>query len=89
MKHNLNFYPCKLEIKQSLTDRDQAQRFQMCRWFNEVMENDEHWVGKIWFSDETHFHSDGSVNRQICRIWGREPPNFVATKSLHSKKCTA
>ena len=34
------------------------------------MENDEHWVGKIWFSDEAHFHLDGSVNRHNCRIWG-------------------
>ena len=54
-----------------------------------MMEIDEHCVGKIWFSDEAHFHLDGSVNRQNCRIWGTEPPNVVTTKSLHSRKCTA
>ena len=89
LKQDLNLYPYKLEIKQTLTDRDKEQRFQMCTWFNEMMENDEHWVGKIWFSDEAHFHLDGSVNRRNCRIWGTEPPNVVTTKSLHSRKCTA
>ena len=89
MKHDLNLYPCKLEIKQSLSDRNKAQRFQMCTWFNKMMENDEHWVGKIWFSDEAHFHLDGSVNSKTYRIWGTEPPNFVATKSFHRIKGTA
>ena len=42
MKQDLNLYPYKLEIKQTLTDRDKEQRFQMCTWFNEMMENDEH-----------------------------------------------
>ena len=63
MKQDLNLYPYKLEIKQTLTDKDKEKRFQMSTWFNEMMENDEHWVGKIWFSDEAHFHLDGSVNR--------------------------
>ena len=89
MKQDLNLYPYKLEIKQTLTDKDQEKRFQMSTWFNEMMENDEHRVGKIWFSDEAHFHLDGSVNRQNCRIWVTEPPNFVTTKSLNSRKCTA
>ena len=66
MKQDFNLYPYKLEIKQTLTDRNKEQRFQMCTWFNEMMENDEHWVGKIWFSDEAHFHLDGSVNRHNC-----------------------
>ena len=86
MKQDLNLYPYKLEIKQTLTDKDKEKRFQMSTWFNEMMENDEHWVGKIWFSDEAYFHLDGSVNRQNCRIWGTGPPNFVTTKSLHSRK---
>ena len=30
MKQDLNLYPYKLEIKQTLTDRDKEQRFQMC-----------------------------------------------------------
>ena len=64
MKQDLNLYPYKLEIKQTLTDKDKEKRFQMSTWFNEMMENDEHWVGKIWFSDEAHFHLDGSVNHQ-------------------------
>ena len=77
IKQDLNLYPYKLEIKQTLTDRDKEQRFQMCTWFNEMMENDEHWVGKIWFSDEARFHLDGSVNRQNCRIWRTEPPTLL------------
>ena len=89
MKHDLNLYPYKVEIKQSLTDRDQTQRFQMCTWFNEMMKNDEHWVGKkIWFSDEAHFHLDDSVDSQACHIWAQNfqillPLNHSTAKSEH------
>ena len=88
MKHNLNLYPYKLEIKQSLTDKDKAQCFQMCMWFNEMIENDKHWVGKVWFSYEAHFHLDGSVNSQTCQIWAQNlqillPPNHSTAKSAH------
>ena len=60
MKHDLNLYPYKLEIKQSFTDRDKVQRFQMCTWFNEMMENN----GMTWFSDKAHFYLDDSINCQ-------------------------
>ena len=53
-----------------------------------MMENDEDWVSKIWFSDKAPFHLDGSVNSQTCYAWGTEPQKLVTAKSLYSKKCT-
>ena len=86
IKHVLNLNPYKLEIKQSLADGDKAQRFQMCTWFNEMMETDEHWVSKIWFSDDAHFHLDSSLNSQPA-IFGAQNlqillrPNHPTAKS--------
>ena len=32
---------------------------------------------------------NGIVNSQNCRIWGKEAPNEVNERPLHSDKCTA
>jgi len=38
-------------------------------------------LDNIWFTDESHFHLDGYVNKQNMRIWGSENPNVVLEKS--------
>ena len=38
-----------------------------------MMENDEHWVGKIWLSNETDLYPNASVDGQNCHILGAEP----------------
>ena len=43
----------------------------------------------VWFTDEAHFYLNGIVNSQHCRIWGKEAPNEVNERPLHSDKCTA
>ena len=39
-------------------------------------------------SDEAHFHLNGSVVKQNCRIWGTEPPSEVAFREAHSPHVT-
>lgn len=41
---------------------------------------------KIIFSDEAHFHVGGCVNKQNCRIWGTENPNFITEELMHSTR---
>ncbi|EFN79524.1 hypothetical protein EAI_06736, partial [Harpegnathos saltator] len=43
---------------------------------------------KIIFSDEAHFHLDGLVNRQNCRIWGSENPRVIVEKQMHPQRVT-
>lgn len=41
---------------------------------------------KIIFRDEAHFHLDGVVNRQNCRIWGAENSRVIVKKQMHPQR---
>ena len=43
---------------------------------------------KIIFSDETHFNLGGYVNKQNCRIWGKENPHSYIEKPTQPKRAT-
>ena len=43
---------------------------------------------KIISSDEVHFDLGGFVNKQNCRIWGKENPHAYIEKPTHTKKVT-
>ena len=79
----------KVTIHHKLTSSDQEQRSSFVRWFSEKWTSHSALLENIWFSDETHFHLDGYVNTQNCRIWATERPDIVMEKSLHSQKVMA
>ena len=89
LKEELKMYPYKIQVRHALTDRDKAERVEMCNFFNRKMECDNDWIQNVWFSDEAHFHLNGSVNRQNVRYWGSIRPHDVLEVPLHSPKCTA
>ncbi|GFU60728.1 uncharacterized protein TNCV_2754781 [Trichonephila clavipes] len=43
---------------------------------------------RILFSDETHFWSNGYVNKQNCRIWNEANPQVYVETPLHPEKLT-
>ena len=43
---------------------------------------------KIIFLDEAHFDLGGYVNKQNCRIWGKENPHAYIEKPIHPKRVT-
>ena len=45
-------------------------------------------VDRIWFSDESHFYLNAVLNKQNCRFWGKEKPNFYHENPLHDEKVT-
>lgn len=90
MTKDLKLYPYKIHTMQNLTDLHKKKRVEMSKMFNTKMENDPRWIGKVWFSDEAHFHLNGLVNRQNYRFWGSENPHLdPQEKPLHSPKVTA
>ncbi|GBL97856.1 hypothetical protein AVEN_232000-1 [Araneus ventricosus] len=52
------------------------------------MEMDNAWPWNILGTDEAHFHLQGSINTQNCRIWARENPFEMQSLPLHSQKVT-
>ena len=86
---DLHLYPYKIQIKQQLTDADKEKRVTMCEWFCNVLENDENFLEKVWFSDEAHFLLSGHVNSKNNVFWGSEVPDELLQRPLHSVKCTA
>jgi hypothetical protein len=45
-------------------------------------------IKKIIFSDEAHFHLNGYVNKQNCRIWGAENPRVIQERPMHPQRVT-
>ena len=43
---------------------------------------------KVIFSDEAHFHLNGIVDTQNCRIWGSEYPHAIHEKQMHPERAT-
>ena len=37
----------------------------------------------VWFSDETHFHLNGAVNRKSYGNWSTKKPDEVAERPLY------
>ena len=90
MRHDLKLYPYKVQTSQALSKIHKKKRVAMCEMFSDKMENDENWIKKVWFTDEAHFHLNGTVNRQNYRYWGTTNPKLdPQEKPLHSPKVTA
>lgn len=57
-------------------------------WIINHQKVDPDFSSKIILSDEAHFHLDGFVNRQNCRVWGSENPRVISEKQMHSQRVT-
>ena len=55
--------------------------------FYYVSEN-ANFLNNLIMSDEAHFHLNGYVNKQNCRIWGTENPRALHQRQLHPLRCT-
>jgi len=50
------------------------------------MSSNDHFLGKVQFSDEAAFHVSGAVNRRNVRIWGSESPHACVEHQCDSPK---
>jgi hypothetical protein len=55
---DLPAYPYKIQLSQPLIPNAKEQRFQFAMDFNALLEREPDITGKIWFSDNAHFHLD-------------------------------
>ncbi|GFY09453.1 transposable element tc3 transposase [Trichonephila clavipes] len=87
-KHILRYYPYKLQLVQELLAHNFETRHLFSLQFLARLEVDPEWPWNIIWTDEAHFHLDGSVNTHNCRIWESDNPHSTLQVPLHSPKVT-
>ena len=87
VRHQLGFFLYKLQLVQRLHRGDKAKRLQFCHWLLSKWKLCSFRKG-LFITDEAHFHLDGSVVKQNCRVWGTEAPHEVAFRQGHSPHVT-
>ncbi|GFT26553.1 uncharacterized protein TNCV_3603971 [Trichonephila clavipes] len=88
MRNILRYYPYKLQFVQELLPHDFETRHLFSLQFLARLEVDPEWPWNILWTDEAHFHLDGSVNTHNCRIWETDNPHSTLRVPLHSPKVT-
>ena len=88
LRKDLGLFPYTISMRHKLTDRDCVRRQEMCEDFLQRIRTDHRWLDNVWFSDESHFHLSGKVNKTHCVFWGKSKPDKVLQQPLHSKKVT-
>ena len=86
--NDIRAHPYRIQTLQTLTASDKKQRSAMAVKMLEKIEKTPSFLNLLWTSDEAHFHLDGTANSKTNVFWGSSRPNEVATKPLHSPKCT-
>ena len=89
LKNDLQLYPYRIQIKQTLTQNDMTKHVEICWWFESKIEENPDFLQNVSFSDEAHFSLSGHVNSKKSVFWGSHAPDEVLQRPLHSVKCTA
>jgi len=81
--------PYALTTHQGISPQHQRDRVEMCKWFLARLEEDETFLQRVWFSDESHFYLNGYMNSKKVVYWGFQKPDEVIEKNRHVQKVTA
>ena len=87
MTKDLHLHAYKVQLTEDLKPADMDSEGSSLIGYWREHENAD-FADKIIFSDEAHFHLDGFVNRQNCRIWGEENPRVIHEKQMHPQRVT-
>ena len=69
LKNDLQLYPYRLQIKQTLTQNNMAKRVEMCQWFKSKIEENPDFFQNVWFSNEaqpTSLYQAMPTARTLC-----------------------
>lgn len=75
--HKHKYHPYKIKLVHELNEDDFDRRLEFCELFSNRIENNEHLLYNICFSDESTFFLNGYVNKHNCRFWSDENPFLI------------
>lgn len=75
LHQDLGLFPYKIQMVHKLHRGDKSKRLNFCRWFLSKCQSSNNFSHSLFMSDEAHFHLDGTVNKQNCRMWSTENPH--------------
>nr|CAH7747803.1 unnamed protein product [Callosobruchus chinensis] len=85
---HLRYFPYKVQLVQQFQHQDYAQRLNIARRFQQLAREENDLVNHLIMSDEDHFHLNGFVNTQNCKIWSTQNPRAIHQHPQHPVKCT-
>src|SRR5215469_14398781 len=74
LRKGLRMIPYKLQLVQALSCVDKRVRYSFCMSMQQWNEEDDGFINRLIFGDESTFHLSGKVNKHNVRIWGTENP---------------
>ena len=86
-RRQLRLFPFKTQLWQSLQHGDKAKRMSFCRWLLDKWGRPclrQH----LFVSDEAHFYLNECVNKQNCRVWGKENLHALVEQDQYSQHVT-
>ena len=72
---NLRLYAYKVQMLQALQPNDMSRRKEFAVNMLQRISEDEAFLKRVCFSDETSFHVSGKLNKHNVRIRGSENPH--------------
>ena len=85
---DLSLHPYKLQVVHALSNRDREMHLQFCRQFVGILSENPDQLNKLLMSDEAHFHSYGTVNKQNFRYWSAANPHELHQRPTYDPKVT-
>ncbi|KAK2946210.1 hypothetical protein BLNAU_18886 [Blattamonas nauphoetae] len=74
--HSLGFTPYRMQTSHWLFDQDYQERVRFCRWFLTKHQDSPTFLNQIWFTDESRFTLDSSVNIHNSYYYSRVNPHY-------------
>jgi transposase len=86
VKNHLKLKPYKVQVVHELLPGDHEARVHYCEWITDVVEHEEDFLDRCFFSDEAWFELSGYVNSQNSRYWSTDNPHLLHNHPLHPVK---
>lgn len=71
------YHPYHIHLHQALNEEDKQRRVEFCLNYREMLGEDDNFTSKVFFSDESTFSRDGTVNTHNMHYWSEENPHWL------------